>query len=233
MTIPTNCCCARSARATLLPPPRPCGPLRNHRAPSILTARSRRSRAAPDMSLAWIPYANGRSQLSPRAARPFAGILPVVGIPAILLATLVLTLLGGAEVASAHPANVAAPSASMVVVSESPASSLPPQFTPTVQYWARDIERWAASYHLPVNWIAVVMQIESCGHPSIRSPRRRRRTLPGDALPLCLRRRLAGCGNERRPRAHLPGPRLQPGLRRSQLGAGRLQRRPRNDRPAP
>jgi hypothetical protein len=38
-------------------------------------------------------------------------------------------------------------------------------FTPEVQYWAADIQRWAAEYGLDPNIIATVMQIESCGNP--------------------------------------------------------------------
>ena len=42
-------------------------------------------------------------------------------------------------------------------------------FTPEVQYWARDISRWAASADLDPNLVATVMQIESCGNPRARS----------------------------------------------------------------
>jgi soluble lytic murein transglycosylase-like protein len=57
-----------------------------------------------------------------------------------------------------------------VPISDSqPAAALAPQFTATVQFWASDIQRWSTEYGLPSTWIAVVMQIESCGHPSVRS----------------------------------------------------------------
>ena len=42
-------------------------------------------------------------------------------------------------------------------------------FTPEVLYWAEDIQRWAETYDLDPNLIAVVMQIESCGHPGVES----------------------------------------------------------------
>lgn len=42
-------------------------------------------------------------------------------------------------------------------------------FTPQVQYWAAEIEAWAAAYQLDPNLIATVMQIESCGDPTIHS----------------------------------------------------------------
>ncbi len=49
-------------------------------------------------------------------------------------------------------------------------SPLAPLFTPEVDYWAGDIRRWAADYGLEPNLLATVMQIESCGHPTIHSP---------------------------------------------------------------
>lgn len=42
-------------------------------------------------------------------------------------------------------------------------------FTPSVQYWASDIKRWAKEWDLDPNLVATVMQIESCGHPDVTS----------------------------------------------------------------
>ncbi len=39
-------------------------------------------------------------------------------------------------------------------------------FTPEVQRWGVQIERWAAAYNLPPELVAIVMQIESCGDPT-------------------------------------------------------------------
>ena len=39
-------------------------------------------------------------------------------------------------------------------------------FTPEVQRWAVQIERWGEEYDLPVELVAIVMQIESCGDPT-------------------------------------------------------------------
>ncbi|MEA1978640.1 MAG: lytic transglycosylase domain-containing protein [Chloroflexota bacterium] len=39
-------------------------------------------------------------------------------------------------------------------------------FTPEVQRWAVQIERWAEEYDLPAELVAIVMQIESCGDPT-------------------------------------------------------------------
>ncbi len=43
-------------------------------------------------------------------------------------------------------------------------------FTPEVQYWAADINRWAQAYGVDADMVATIMQIESCGHPTIASP---------------------------------------------------------------
>jgi soluble lytic murein transglycosylase-like protein len=48
-------------------------------------------------------------------------------------------------------------------------SPIAPLFSPTVQYWARDIGRWAAEHGLDPNLLATIMQIESCGHPAVSS----------------------------------------------------------------
>lgn len=48
-------------------------------------------------------------------------------------------------------------------------SSIAPLFTSEVEHWSGDISRWAAEYELDPNLIATVMQIESCGHPTVSS----------------------------------------------------------------
>ena len=62
----------------------------------------------------------------------------------------------------------------LVVDQESPSQqhfslSIPEAFTPEVKHWAPDILRWSVQYDLPPALVATVMQIESCGHPSIHS----------------------------------------------------------------
>ncbi len=49
------------------------------------------------------------------------------------------------------------------------ASPLAPLFTPEVQQWSDEIIRWAAEHDLDPNFVATVMQIESCGHPEVVS----------------------------------------------------------------
>ena len=48
-------------------------------------------------------------------------------------------------------------------------TTLSPIFTPEVQHWGADIQRWAAAAELDPNLAATVMQIESCGDPRARS----------------------------------------------------------------
>lgn len=45
------------------------------------------------------------------------------------------------------------------------ASGISPIFTREIQYWGKDIVRWANAASLDPNLLAVVMQIESCGDP--------------------------------------------------------------------
>lgn len=43
-------------------------------------------------------------------------------------------------------------------------------FTPEVQRWSGKIAAWSEEYGLEPNLMATVMQIESCGHPTVSSP---------------------------------------------------------------
>ncbi|GAB1422060.1 hypothetical protein MASR2M15_22670 [Anaerolineales bacterium] len=42
-------------------------------------------------------------------------------------------------------------------------------FTSEIRYWEPELIKWGNLYHLDPNLLATVMQIESCGHPSIGS----------------------------------------------------------------
>ena len=42
-------------------------------------------------------------------------------------------------------------------------------FAPSVQYWSVEIGRWAAAADVDPDLLATVMQIESCGHPTVVS----------------------------------------------------------------
>lgn len=50
-----------------------------------------------------------------------------------------------------------------------PNASLASFYAPEVMRWQSDIKRWAREYDVNPNVIAIVMQIESCGHPSVIS----------------------------------------------------------------
>jgi len=50
-----------------------------------------------------------------------------------------------------------------------PQPVIAPLFTNEVEYWDDDIQRWATEHNLDPNLLATVMQIESCGHPTISS----------------------------------------------------------------
>ena len=52
---------------------------------------------------------------------------------------------------------------------ESTAGTIAPLFTEEVAYWEADIARWSTQYSLDPNLMATVMQIESCGHPTVSS----------------------------------------------------------------
>jgi hypothetical protein len=45
-----------------------------------------------------------------------------------------------------------------------------PIFTAEVQYWRQDIANWSLAYRVRPNMIATLMQIESCGDPTVVSP---------------------------------------------------------------
>jgi len=49
------------------------------------------------------------------------------------------------------------------------AAKLSPVFTPEVQHWSDKIVAWSALFKLDPNLVATVMQIESCGAPSVVS----------------------------------------------------------------
>jgi hypothetical protein len=48
-------------------------------------------------------------------------------------------------------------------------ANIAPLFTPEIDFWSENINRWAQQYGLDPNLMATVMQIESCGHPTISS----------------------------------------------------------------
>jgi hypothetical protein len=114
-----------------------------------------------------VPYSSPNRR---QAARLSSGCLPGFVIPplaALFVGLLLATLAGGLSDSGAQSEVQAAPVAQQqqVVVD----GKIAPLFTPEVQYWADNIVRWASDHGLDPNLAATVMQIESCGHPEIRS----------------------------------------------------------------
>jgi len=128
---------------------------------------------------------NGKRQLSPdfphtndrKAALAVAFRWSPVAL-SFLLSSLCISFLVHFHPASATSFNTQVQLdvlSSQTDTSSSPQSSdsdrkfLAPIFTKEVLFWEEDILDWANTYHLEPNLIAVVMQIESCGHPKIES----------------------------------------------------------------
>ncbi len=101
-----------------------------------------------------------------QAAQNSGGCLPVFLLPplsalciGLLFAFFVIDLPAVSEQPGAYSASLA----------QEGQAGIAPLFTPEVQFWAADIVRWAGQHGLDPNLVATVMQIESCGHPEIRS----------------------------------------------------------------
>ncbi len=54
-------------------------------------------------------------------------------------------------------------------IAQTTTTALSPIFTAEVQYWAEQIMGWSATYQIDPNLIATVIQIESCGDPTVSS----------------------------------------------------------------
>lgn len=85
------------------------------------------------------------------------GAVLAIVLPRILTVTLVT----GGRFISTIPASI-----SQLIRGD---SDIAPLFSPQVQHWGNDIDRWAEVNDLDPNLLATVMQIESCGHPTINS----------------------------------------------------------------
>jgi soluble lytic murein transglycosylase-like protein len=54
-------------------------------------------------------------------------------------------------------------------ISYPPTGEIAPFFAPSVQHWAGQIDEWSTLYDVDTQLMATVMQIESCGHPTVVS----------------------------------------------------------------
>lgn len=120
-----------------------------------------------------------RAAQSPRSTRSRKKSLPRINLPEPLKRHLPAWLLLGVVLAIVMPRIIMI---TLVtggrVISTIPdsvdrllhgSSLIAPLFSPQVQHWGNDIDRWAAVNELDPNLLATVMQIESCGHPTINS----------------------------------------------------------------
>lgn len=106
----------------------------------------------------------GRS--APRVRRPSLPSLPRIVrryLPGWIILFIVLTIL--------TPQLLYSTSRLVKSIREmfAPPGAIAPLFTAEVRHWSGDIERWAHEYSLDPNLLATVMQIESCGHPTVSS----------------------------------------------------------------
>jgi len=105
-----------------------------------------------------------RRQTAANSSGCLSGFL-IPPLSALCVGLLLAMLAGGLSDSGAQPEVHAAPAAQQASASR----EIAPLFTPEVQYWAANIARWASEHGLDPNLAATVMQIESCGHPEIRS----------------------------------------------------------------
>lgn len=53
----------------------------------------------------------------------------------------------------------------IVLPTTAPIASIASFFAPPIQHWSADIQRWAQTYGVGADFMAVVMQLETCGNP--------------------------------------------------------------------
>lgn len=119
------------------------------RAPLPTSALNNERSASPAVTLTPVPQTSGLP--SP--------VLPVVAqnLPMVPTSSADTTVVSAAPQTSTNPLfSFTIPSATAMIS---------PVFSKEVQYWAKDIARWANESSLDPNLVAVVMQIESCGNP--------------------------------------------------------------------
>ncbi|HEX2908656.1 MAG TPA: transglycosylase SLT domain-containing protein, partial [Phototrophicaceae bacterium] len=107
--------------------------------------------------------------LPPFIANYLPGWLMLAAVMVILLPNLlVVTFSVAGQVISRVPGAVSSVFAGIGSLFAGP-NNLAPLFTNEIDHWAGDIERWANENQVDPNLLATVMQIESCGHPTISS----------------------------------------------------------------
>lgn len=109
---------------------------------------------------------NGSGCLSVYWLPPLAALFIACVLAAFALNIPIQTsaLLVTAPMASVDPSSVEAAPA-LPSSNNSSGNGISPIFTREIQYWSKDIVRWANAAGIDPNLLAVVMQIESCGDP--------------------------------------------------------------------
>lgn len=109
------------------------------------------------------PESSMKKKTSRKTAVPASGgCLSLFSLP-LLSALLVSALLAALSL------RLPRAQAQVVTAPVAQAGHIAPLFTPEVQFWAAWLQQWAAQAGVDPNLAATVMQIESCGHPEIRS----------------------------------------------------------------
>jgi hypothetical protein len=96
-------------------------------------------------------------------------IVRLIPLEAFILAVLLGYLLVTWQVVGPLPAGGPVVQVAGPAQPAAPAGQLSPVFTPEVQRWGSQILAWSQAFALDPNLVATVMQIESCGHPTISS----------------------------------------------------------------
>lgn len=119
------------------------------------------------MATVWLPYFAADGAASSERRPPADSLRPAVVIP-LAVAALAVTLAAAALALPrpGPPPAVGAPPPSAANVAS---PQLLPGLPPSVQAWSNDIQRWAEKYDLPVELVAAVMTLESCGDSYARS----------------------------------------------------------------
>lgn len=118
------------------------------------------------MATGWLPYLASSAPSSPPRRPSAPSLRPAVVVPLAVF----LVLIGAVSVAATTPKPSSQQAQTLPDASLTGSlAALPGIFTPSVQAWGPEIRRWSEMYQIRPDFIAVVMTLESCGDPSVRS----------------------------------------------------------------
>lgn len=133
-----------------------------------------RSRGTPRRSLTRSEYEENQPDLREILVRHLPAwllLMAILGImlPPILGTVLQATVSAAGSMVQAVPQVIESTFRSLTDRLHTESSRLAPLFTAQIDYWSADLERWSTDHDLDPNLLATVMQIESCGHPTVGS----------------------------------------------------------------